>query len=93
MQEDPWCVYQPGKFGREKVSFDSKISYGDPATKKLDWESVAKERIEQVPAFVRGMVVKAVESYCLSNGISLVTADELEKIRSKIPTQKIFSSK
>lgn len=93
MAEDPWCVYQPGKFGIEKISFDSKIKYGASTEKKLEWEVEAQKRMEKVPAFVRGMVVKAVESRCLEKGLSLVTVIELDEIRSKIPAQKIFSCK
>ena len=39
------------------------------------------------------MVMRAVESYCRKNGILRVTADELERIRSKMPAQKMFASK
>lgn len=93
MQEDPWCTYQPGKFGNKKIQFESKIRYGISAEKKLDWRPDAQERIEKVPAFVRGMVVKAVESYCQSKGIQSVGVQELEEIRGKMPMQRIFSSK
>ena len=36
------------------------------------------------------MVVKAVEDSCRRNGIDRVTAEELEKIRGRMPTPKIF---
>jgi hypothetical protein len=36
------------------------------------------------------MVVKAVESYCAKNGIGRVTPAELEKIRSTMPTGRMF---
>jgi hypothetical protein len=46
--------------------------------------------MKKIPAFVRGMVVKAVEDSCRRNGIDRVTAEELEKIRARMPTPKIF---
>jgi hypothetical protein len=35
-------------------------------------------------------VTRAVEESCRKNGISRVTTDELEKIRARMPTPKIF---
>ena len=36
------------------------------------------------------MVVRAVEESCRKNGLSRVTVDELERIRARMPTPKIF---
>jgi hypothetical protein len=36
------------------------------------------------------MVVKAVEDSCRKNGIGRVTEEELEKIRARMPTPKMF---
>ena len=46
--------------------------------------------MKKIPAFVRGMVMKAVEDSCRKNGIGRVTAEELEKIRARMPTPKFF---
>jgi hypothetical protein len=46
--------------------------------------------MKKIPAFVRGMVVKAVEDSCRRNGIDRVTTEELEKIRARMPTPKMF---
>ena len=43
-----------------------------------------------IPASVRGMLVTAVEDSCRRNGISRVTAEELERIRARMPTPKMF---
>ena len=56
----------------------------------VEWEPAARERMKRIPAFVRGMVTRAVESHCAKNGISVVTESELEKIRSRMPTPKVF---
>jgi hypothetical protein len=56
------------------------------------WDEKAAERMKKIPAFVRGMVVKAVEDSCRKRGIDRVTADELERIRARMPTPKVFGS-
>ena len=37
------------------------IQYGAEPPKTIEWEDGASERMKRIPAFVRGMVVKAVE--------------------------------
>jgi hypothetical protein len=46
--------------------------------------------MKKIPAFVRGMVVRAVEESCRKNGFERVTVEELEKIRARMPTPKLF---
>ena len=46
--------------------------------------------MKKIPAFVRGMVMKAVEESCRKNRIDRVTVEELEKIRARMPTPKMF---
>ena len=56
----------------------------------IGWDDAAAERMKKIPAFVRGMVVRAVEESCRKNGVSQVTVDELERIRARMPTPKMF---
>ncbi len=46
--------------------------------------------MKKIPAFVRGMVVTAVEESCRKNGLDRVTVDELDRIRARMPTPKLF---
>jgi hypothetical protein len=46
--------------------------------------------MKKIPAFVRGMVVRAVEDSCRKNGLPRVTVEELERIRARMPARKIF---
>jgi hypothetical protein len=46
--------------------------------------------MKKIPAFVRGMVVRAVEDSCRRSGLDRVTVEELERIRERMPTPKIF---
>jgi radical SAM protein with 4Fe4S-binding SPASM domain len=68
------------------------MEYGLDSPATIAWDDAASERMKKIPAFVRGMVVKAVEESCRRNGISRVTAEELERIRARMPTPKIFGT-
>jgi hypothetical protein len=94
MAEDPLCTYTPGKFVGSPllaVQRPKAVEYGTQSPTTIDWDDAAEARMKKVPAFVRGMVVRAVEDSCRRNGISRVTAEELERIRARMPTPKFFS--
>jgi hypothetical protein len=67
-----------------------EIEYGPESPPTIAWDDAAAERMKKIPAFVRGMVVRAVEDSCRRNGISRVTTEELERIRARMPTPKMF---
>ena len=102
MAEDPLCTHTPGTFagspllairGRASVAGaqgTAAIEYGPASPTTIEWDDAAGERMKKIPAFVRGMVVRAVEDSCRRNGVSRVTAEELERIRARMPTPKIF---
>ena len=100
MAEDPLCTHVPGKFagaplltlrGPAAVSVGATaIEYGAEAPKTIAWDDAAAERMKKIPAFVRGMVIGAVEESCRKNGLDRVTIDELERIRARMPTPKMF---
>ncbi len=66
------------------------IEYGPESPRTIEWDDAAAARMKKIPAFVRGMVSRAVEESCRKNGISRVTVEELERIRARMPTPKIF---
>jgi radical SAM protein with 4Fe4S-binding SPASM domain len=105
MAEDPLCTHTPGTFagspllsldgplGRLKAAPTSRahvVEYGAHSEPNIAWDEAASERMKKIPAFVRGMVVKAVEESCRKNGISRVTTEELERIRARMPTSRLF---
>jgi radical SAM protein with 4Fe4S-binding SPASM domain len=93
MAEDPLCTHTPGTFAGSPlltVQRPAQIEYGSQPAATIAWDADASERMKKIPAFVRGMVVKAVEDSCRKQGISRVTAEELEKIRARMPTPKLF---
>ena len=91
MAEDPLCTHTPGTFaGAAPLLALRGAEYGPESAKTIAWEDAATERMKRVPAFVRGMVVRAVEDSCRKNGINRVTVEELERIRARMPTPKMF---
>jgi hypothetical protein len=97
MAEDPLCTHTPGQFAGHPLLVVKRpavpvLHYGADATQTIDWDDGAAERMKKIPAFVRGMVVKAVEESCRKRGLSRVTVEELEAIRARMPTPKIFGT-
>jgi radical SAM protein with 4Fe4S-binding SPASM domain len=68
------------------------IEYGGESPTTIAWDDAAAERMKKIPAFVRGMVVTAVEESCRKSGLDRVTVEELERIRARMPTPKIFGA-
>jgi radical SAM protein with 4Fe4S-binding SPASM domain len=90
MAEDPLCSHTPGTFERLPEELRPQVEYGTTASATLEWEPEARERMQRIPAFVRGTVVRAVESSCAKNGVTRVTVEELDRIRSRMPASRIF---
>ena len=92
MAEDPLCTHTPGTYAGSPLLVLRKpaIEYGPAAAATIAWDAAAEERMKKIPAFVRGMVVKAVEDTCRKNGLERVTVEELERIRARMPTPKFF---
>jgi len=97
MAEDPLCTHTPGKFVgsplltlRGPGSGAPTIHYGAESPMMIAWDDAAAARMKRIPAFVRGMVVRAVEDSCRKSGLDRVTVEELERIRARMPTPKLF---
>jgi radical SAM protein with 4Fe4S-binding SPASM domain len=93
MAEDPLCTHTPGRFAGSPLLTPQRpkaVEYGAQSTTTIEWDDAAAERMKKIPAFVRGMVIKAVEDSCRRNGLSRVTPEELERIRARMPTPKLF---
>jgi radical SAM protein with 4Fe4S-binding SPASM domain len=101
MAEDPLCTHTPGKFaGSPLLALHGPaapatpgaraIEYGAESPPTIAWDDAAAARMKKIPAFVRGMVVRAVEESCRKSGLDRVTVEELERIRARMPTPKFF---
>jgi AdoMet-dependent heme synthase len=81
---------QPGSTDSARSVEVPSIEYGHASPATIAWDDAAAARMKRIPAFVRGMVVKAVEESCRKNGFERVTVEELDRIRSRMPTPKMF---
>ena len=74
---------------RDRLAVGSQ-RFGTEASTRVAWDDDARERMKRIPLFVRGMVVQRVEKWCREQGKPRVTLAELEALRSRMPTPKIF---
>lgn len=52
------------------------------AEAQLQWSQEAAQRMERVPVFIRGMVVKSVEEYARRKGASVVTSELVDEAKA-----------
>jgi radical SAM protein with 4Fe4S-binding SPASM domain len=84
LAEDPACGYEPGAHGGKVIDLPASLTFGQPVSYELVWEAEARERLQAIPSFARGMVVKAVEAYARANGQSVITPELMAEIREKM---------
>ncbi len=83
LAEDPACGYQPGAHGGSVIDLPAALTFGLPVDYELSWELAARERLDAIPSFARGMVVRAVEAYARSRGESVITPALLADVRAR----------
>ncbi|PYO52090.1 MAG: radical SAM domain protein, coenzyme PQQ synthesis protein E [Candidatus Rokuibacteriota bacterium] len=83
LAEDPACGYQPGAHGGTVVEVPATLTFGLAVDYQMTWEPAARERLNAIPSFARGMVVKAVEAYARSRGESVITPALLADVRGR----------
>jgi radical SAM protein with 4Fe4S-binding SPASM domain len=83
LAEDPACGYQPGAHGGAVIDLPATLTFGLPVDYQLAWEPAARERLQAIPSFARGMVVKAVEAYARTRGEQVITAAILAEVRAR----------
>lgn len=52
------------------------------ATSEMAWTEEARQRVERIPVFVRGMVAKAIEAYAVSRGLTEITPGIVEEAKT-----------
>ncbi len=87
LAEDPACGYQPGTHGGRVIELPAEQTFGIEVTPEIEWEPAARARLEAVPSFARGMVVKAVEGYARARGQARVTTELLAAVREQWGTR------
>ena len=83
LAEDPACGYQPGAHGGAVVELPATLTFGLAVDYQLTWEPAARKRLNAIPSFARGMVVKAVEAYARSRGENVITPALLADVRGR----------
>jgi radical SAM protein with 4Fe4S-binding SPASM domain len=83
LAEDPACGYQPGAHGGAVIELPATLTFGLPVDYQLAWEPDARERLQAIPSFARGMVVKAVEAHARGRGDRVITTALLADVRAK----------
>ena len=83
LAEDPACGYQPGAHGGALIDLPASLTFGLPVDYQLVWDEDARARLQVIPSFARGMVIKAVEAYARGRGESTITKELLADVRSK----------
>src|SRR5207245_2225666 len=83
LAEDPACGYQPGGHGGAMIDLPASLTFGLPVDYQLVWDEDARARLQAIPSFARGMVIKAVEAYARGRGERTITKELLSDVRSK----------
>ena len=83
LAEDPACAYQPGAHGGQVIELPPSLTFGLPVAYALTWDPAARARLDVIPSFARGMVVKAVEAYARGRGESVITPGLLADVRAR----------
>lgn len=89
LASDPLCPYDPGEEQRSPIQLTQSATYGQETAFHLQWASEARERIEKVPAFVRGTVIRQVEEAAERNGMTLITPTFLQDVRERMMGSRI----
>ena len=88
LAEDPWCLYEPDPANNIKDKIDVKLReedvFGMKAEFNLPWTDEAKERLEKVPSFNKGMAIRGAEKYAKENGIDEVTPEVMKAARDNM---------
>lgn len=72
MADDPLCDYMPeGK----------NIEEGDSFSSSLQWEEEARRRIERIPLFMRGMIVRMIETRARQLGLDIITSEFIDDLK------------
>jgi len=83
LAEDPACAYRPGQYGGRLITLPEVQTFGLEVAFGLPWEEAARARLNAIPAFARGMVVKAVEAFARAGGHAIITPALLQETRAR----------
>jgi hypothetical protein len=81
LDEQPLELVRTNLMGRD----DAFAEVESPARAgSVDWTAEARERLERVPTFVRGMVKRIYTDYAREHGIGCITPAVMDRARSDL---------
>ena len=90
MGPDESCVYDPpGDI--DVIEPGGKIFYGQSAETVLSWSPDAREKLDAIPSFVRGVVTARIEKFARERGYERIDTDVMAEVRRNMPVD--FSKK
>ncbi|GMR12975.1 MAG: heme b synthase [Gemmatimonadota bacterium] len=90
MGPDDSCAYDPPG-DVEVIIPGGRIFYGQSAETGLSWSPDARERLNAIPSFVRGVVTARIEKFAREKGYEHIDADVMAAVRRTMPVD--FSKK
>ncbi len=87
---DESCVYEPPG-DRPLVQRKRPVVYGQSTETALEWTPEARQRLERIPSFVRGVVTGRVEDFARKRGYAAVDLEVMAEVRRSMPVD--FSNK
>jgi AdoMet-dependent heme synthase len=88
MATDPSCDYEPGAHGGKEITLKVEDTLGLEVEFHVQWTPEAKERLDRIPSFARGMVVKGIEKFAEERGITLIDEAVVKKSREEMITKR-----
>ena len=88
MATDPSCDYEPGAHGGKEITLKIEDTLGLEVEFHVQWTSEAKDRLDRIPSFARGMVVKGIEKFAEERGIALIDEEVVKKSREEMITKR-----
>ncbi|HEY8469019.1 MAG TPA: radical SAM protein [Longimicrobiales bacterium] len=81
---DESCAYEPtGTL--PVIERQRPVTYGMAVPETLTWTPDARQRLERIPSFVRGVVTARVEAWAREHGYAVITPAVMDEVRRGLP--------
>src|SRR5690606_30802464 len=81
---DESCAYEPPG-DAPVIERQREVTYGMAAPATMAWAPAARQRLERVPSFVRGVVTARVEAWARQRGYAEITPAVMDEVRRSLP--------
>ena len=81
LDEQPLELVRSAMEGRESAFAEDDAS---PTVRRPSWSAAARDRLDRVPGFVRGMVKRIYTEYAAEHGIVEITPSVMDRARSDL---------